>query len=662
MKTLPVPAALCLSVFRTPPVRRLLAAAAIGGFLPCLTASAAPGDLDPTFGVGGLAEPFAGMEGYVNALARQTDGKLIAVGWRGHEWAIARYTSDGKHDPTFSGDGEITIDFSDGRDEATAVVIQPDGRIVVGGIARNPTWSDFAVVRLNADGTMDTTFSDDGKVVTQLTTDSRVHDDISSVLLQPDGKILAIGTTAYNNGQFTAVRYLPSGEIDSAFGIKILGYNSGSACGAACLQPDGRILIAGRSLVRSGHGDGTQFTMCRLLADGTLDMSFGSSGWEIWDPTPAGGGESATSIVLQQDGKILVSGTSNESAAVMRYHSSGPTPDGSFSGDGKLLIPPAGAIGYPSVECIARPDGKMLLAGWRPDIGPAGWCLARLTPTGTFDATFSGDGMLPPPPALTSTAGYIMDTLQQPDGKVVVAWMFGIARFIIDEDSDSDGLDDATETVYETSPSDPDSDDDGLLDGAEVATHQTDPKDSDTDNDGLLDGAEVNLHHSNPLLADSDLDGLGDFAEVVTYGTDPDRADSDGDGLSDPDELLVRLTNPVNPDTDGDGLNDGAEVVQYLSNPKNPDSDGDGFTDGYEVEAGKSPTSTASKPALVAETRTAIEYSFPSAIGKTYRIEGSPDMDNWTTVESRIAGTGGLVTRFYSTRNQARRFLRVEEQ
>ena len=137
--------------------------------------------------------------------------------------------------------------------------------------------------------------------------------------------------------------------------------------------------------------------------------------------------------------------------------------------------------------------------------------------------------------------------------------------------------------------------------------------------------------------------------------------DADNDGISDNDELTVYHTNPNLADSDADGLSDYAEIFTHHTNPTVPDTDSDGFLDGYEVLTGKSPTDPLDMPALVAEARTAIEFTFPSALGKTYRIEGSLDLDTWTPVESGIAGNGGVVRRFYSTRNAPQRFLRVEE-
>ncbi len=177
------------------------------------------------------------------------------------------------------------------------------------------------------------------------------------------------------------------------------------------------------------------------------------------------------------------------------------------------------------------------------------------------------------------------------------------------------------------------------------------------------------LIHSDTTIAaifspdndDGDGDGWTNYEESVVYGTNPDLADTDDDGLSDPDEIQTHLSNPNLADTDTDGLSDGAEYLTYRTNPKVGDTDGDGFLDGYEVLTGHLPLDILDKPALVAEARTAIEFTFPLAIGKSYRIEDSPDMTTWGLVEDGISGTGGVVTRFYTTRYQQKRFFRVEE-
>lgn len=180
--------------------------------------------------------------------------------------------------------------------------------------------------------------------------------------------------------------------------------------------------------------------------------------------------------------------------------------------------------------------------------------------------------------------------------------------------------------------------------------------------------SDIALDPSGGIL----LIGGGDNPEgrggvLVRLKGDPD---SDGDGVVDACETNTGVyvsffdtgTDPGNRDSDGDGLSDGDEVFHHSTNPVNPDTDGDGFADGCEVLTGKSPLDPLDRPALVAEVRAAVEFTFPSAIGKSYRIEGSPDTVEWAPVESGIPGTGQVIQRFYSTRNQPKRFLRVEEE
>jgi uncharacterized repeat protein (TIGR02543 family) len=163
-----------------------------------------------------------------------------------------------------------------------------------------------------------------------------------------------------------------------------------------------------------------------------------------------------------------------------------------------------------------------------------------------------------------------------------------------------------------------------------------DPLDADTDDDGLSDGAEINTHQTNPVLDDSDSDGLADGAEINTHGSNPKLAD-----------------------TDGDGLGDSAEVVTHGTNPAVKDSDADGFDDLFEINTGFDPKQSSSTPDAVSSIRTAVEFRFNAGNGLNYRIESSTDLETWTTVESDIIGTGGVVTRFYSTENQPKRFFRV---
>jgi hypothetical protein len=164
-----------------------------------------------------------------------------------------------------------------------------------------------------------------------------------------------------------------------------------------------------------------------------------------------------------------------------------------------------------------------------------------------------------------------------------------------------------------------------------------DPLSTDTDGDGIADGAEVNTYQTNPLLEDSDGDGLTDGAEIDTYSTNPKLADTDADSLS-----------------------DNVELNTHRTNPNSKDSDSDGFDDPFEINTGFSPISATSTPDALSTIRTAVEFRFNAANGVSYRIEGSTDLQNWNTVETGIIGAGGVVTRFYSTENQPKRYFRVK--
>jgi hypothetical protein len=143
--------------------------------------------------------------------------------------------------------------------------------------------------------------------------------------------------------------------------------------------------------------------------------------------------------------------------------------------------------------------------------------------------------------------------------------------------------------------------------------------------------------------------------------------DSDEDGIKDRFETGTGIyvsptdtgTNPLLTDTDADGLNDGIEITQHGSDPNLKDSDSDGFEDGFEVLTGFNPASAASTPEALSSMLPAVEFRFNAANGVFYRIESSPDLASWSTIENNIAGAGVPVVRFYTTDGITRRFYRA---
>jgi uncharacterized delta-60 repeat protein len=172
---------------------------ALGVVVP---AAAAGGELDPSFGVDGkVVTNFTSRFDAASSVAAQPDGKLIAAGMAGFggpnpTFALARYHSDGSLDTTFGGDGKVTTDFTGKADGALAVAVQSDGKIVAAGLAGfSPRDFDteIAIARYNVDGS----FGADGRVTTD---PSRTYDDANAIALQPDGKIVIAG---YGDGKVT---------------------------------------------------------------------------------------------------------------------------------------------------------------------------------------------------------------------------------------------------------------------------------------------------------------------------------------------------------------------------------------------------------------------------------------------------------------------------
>lgn len=272
------------------------------------------GSLDLTFGRGGTVITNPQVHGwgafYGHAMALQPDGKIIVVGstFGLSDFVVARYLENGLLDPTFGGDGIVTTEFTPDFDAADAVVVQSDGRIMVGGLTdgRKCTggvchrdW-DFALARYNTDGTLDDTFGTAGKV----TTDLGGFDEIRDLAIHgsgDDGRITAAGRTA---SDLAIARYrVADGSLDPTFG----------ASGTGTVTTDLGAAETGVGLVLDGLGrtvvvgsSGPDFAIARYGANGSLDASFGSRGWVITD---LGGTDGATDVAVQPtDGRLVIVG------------------------------------------------------------------------------------------------------------------------------------------------------------------------------------------------------------------------------------------------------------------------------------------------------------------------------------------------------------------
>jgi uncharacterized delta-60 repeat protein len=219
-------------------------------------ARTAPGDLDPTFGGDGIVRTDltpAEDDGF--AVAIQPDGKIVVGGVKGNggpnpRFAIVRYETDGSVDPSFGGgDRKVSIDFTPGADFVFIVRIQTNGKIVVAGPAAYfGGKSRFALARLASDGSLDPTFGGDGKVMTDITPS---YDVLNGMALQPNGKIVLVGSVSAGsrNGKIGVLRYRSDGSLDPAFGGDGMVFADPTPTfddGLAIgVESDGQIIVAG---------------------------------------------------------------------------------------------------------------------------------------------------------------------------------------------------------------------------------------------------------------------------------------------------------------------------------------------------------------------------------------------------------------------------------
>lgn len=328
-----------------------------GGF--ALARYSAKGALDTTFdGDGRVRTSFAPTStelGY--ALALQADGKYVVVGvvatpgsGTASDFAVARYNADGTLDGDFDGDGKVVTDFDSRTDQAYTVAMQSDGKIVVGGTSRSPFTNhfDYALARFNPTGTLDTSFSGDGKVRFGL---GGTDEFGLAVAIQSDGKIV-LGGVDMTNSAGTVLRFMPDGAWDTSFGTSGVVYRQGASITDVGLQPDGKIVFVGDP----------GFSVTRLNPDGSVDTAFGTAGTASAPLSAAG----AYSLLVQPDGKIVAVGTlgpgpGREDFALARFRRDGDV-DATFGTDGTVVTDLGGPTDF-AYSVALTPDAKLVAAG-----------------------------------------------------------------------------------------------------------------------------------------------------------------------------------------------------------------------------------------------------------------------------------------------------------
>jgi uncharacterized delta-60 repeat protein len=412
------------------------------------------GSLDTSFDMDGKVVTDIAVSSAIYDIALQPDGKIVAAGESfssAIDFTLARYNPNGSLDASFDMDGIVTTAVISAGDGARAVALQPDGKIVAAGYAfRGSTMYDFVLVRYNPNGALDTSFDTDGKVTTQFTNSA---DGFTDVAILADGKI--IGTGSPVNGtdtDFALLRYNANGALDTGFdtdGIAYADIGAGYAIvHGVAVQADGKVVTAGYTY----NGTNTDFAVARYNTDGSPDPSFGGGTGKVSTPV-LNRFDYGRAVVIQPDGKIIVAGAAQPTAgnqfALVRYNPDG-TLDTSFDTDGKVTTSFTGTALDGAKSLALQADGKIVAAGTIITGGATDFALARYNPDGSLDTSFDGDGRVTTP--VLSSYDYANSVAIQPDGKIVAAgytdsgafnYDFALVRYnadgLLDTSFDTDG-------------------------------------------------------------------------------------------------------------------------------------------------------------------------------------------------------------------------------
>jgi uncharacterized delta-60 repeat protein len=392
--------------------------------------SAAAGDLDVTFEGDGKAITPIGMNTFDLAYAvaiQPLDSKIIVAGSVNFgDFALVRYNVDGSLDTSFDSDGKVITNLG-ATDEIYALAIQPDGKIVAAGTRGN----NIALARYNADGSLDTSFDADGIVVS---TSGRLR----AVALQADGKIVvggSVGTGATTD--FLVCRFNSNGSLDTSFDgdgiatVNFVGTNGNNGANelaqGVVVQTDGKIVAAGGSLFgASGNDNMADYTLARFNSDGSLDMSFDVDGKVVTPitthPGPGITDDFANDVILQTDGKIIAAGYSANVFNGYDFSLVRYNSDGSLDTafDGDGKVVSDIGPSDSFSQITLQTDGKIVAMG-TSEVGSnnSDFAVLRYNTNGSLDASFGIGGKVTTP--LGSTLDYGLSGAIQPDGKIVVA-------------------------------------------------------------------------------------------------------------------------------------------------------------------------------------------------------------------------------------------------
>jgi uncharacterized delta-60 repeat protein len=423
------------------------------------SARAAEGDLDPSFGSGGRVQTTVGSSARQDAMTVDAQGRILAVGEakvnaNDGDILVVRYLADGTPDPSFDGDGMATFDFpaANDFDEAEAVTLDAQGRILLFGETPGAGGTDFALIRVNPDGTRDTTFGPSGSNGYVTKSVSGADEYASAIALDAQGRILVAGSARIGGDlDFAVVRFDANGNMDMTFSgdgqqtvdFTPVGNDQDNLLGMV-IDSQGRIVLAGRTQQPSLY----DFALARLNSDGSRDATFGPS-------TPSEEGEVTTSftngpdganaLTIDSQGRIIAAGGAGGGGgsgtpaqfALARYNSDGSL-DTTFSYDGKQTTEIEGiGDGEEAYYVGVDSQGRVVAAGGADtSVGPDDYALARYESNGELDPTFGSGGKM------TLANGLVRSAVMDAQDRIVVGGafdpgggvdsQFGLVRFIGD--------------------------------------------------------------------------------------------------------------------------------------------------------------------------------------------------------------------------------------
>ena len=376
------------------------------------------GILDTSFGETGKLITNLGGDDIGRSVAIDSANRIIVAGERVlsgvSDFALVRYNIDGTLDTAFSAGG-IEITDLGANDRGRSVVVDNNGKIVLGGDSIVSD-SDFAIARYNNNGTPDTSFNGNGSVITDF--DNNRGEPAMDIAIDLNGKIIAAGF-AHNgvNYDFAVVRYNTNGSLDFSFnsnGIVTTDLGGDDRISGVAIDSSGKILVVGRT----GSSSDYDIAIVRYNVDGTIDLSFGTNG--IVNLSLGGNDDRARELAFDSNGKIVVVGRSNASGnfdfVVMRYNDDG-SPDTSFATNG-MVITDIGGNNDVGRAVVIDSSNRIIALGRSNSEGDNDFTVIRYSNDGSLDTTFDTNGI-----AFVDFGGDDrgVDIVLDSNGKIIVA-------------------------------------------------------------------------------------------------------------------------------------------------------------------------------------------------------------------------------------------------